>query len=226
MVNALKKNIWPLLAGKYGKSTKRSTRRHRQVDPSKSGLEAEQIWALGALHSLGSKTKLAAGKQRETHFLINEAKEKWIEDYLEWETAVGRKRVDTTETSIKQVQDDMRNAEKAALTTTKPETTFEEMLNAIGDSLSDLATSDYEEDGEDEDAEEEDPVGGKLSNDDEPGWVMRTISSTVQYRMERFRQKQMKICELIQPGWRDAAEYVRERHRMYRMTERKVPAVI
>jgi hypothetical protein len=37
-----------------------------------------------------------------------------------------------------------------------PETTFEEMLKAMGDSLSDLATSDDKQDGEDEEDEEED----------------------------------------------------------------------
>jgi len=36
----------------------------------------------------------------------------------------------------------MRNAEKVGLITTKPETTCEELLNAFGDSLSDLASSD------------------------------------------------------------------------------------
>jgi len=45
----------------------------------------------------------------------------------------------------------MTNAEKAGLITTKPETTFEEMLNDIGDWLSDLASSDDEEDGKDKD---------------------------------------------------------------------------
>jgi len=103
-------------------------------------------------------------------------KEKWIEDDVERETAVARKWVEDAETAIKQVQDDMRNAEKVGLTTTKPETTFEEMLNAIGNSLSDLASSDDEEDGEDEDYVKEDPAGGKLSDDDEPGWVIETIS--------------------------------------------------
>jgi hypothetical protein len=81
-----------------------------------------------------------------------------------------------------------------------PETTFEEMLNAIGDSLSNLASSDDEQVGEDE---EDDEVGtklGKLSDDDEPGWVMGTISKTVQHRMDSFRQKQMRLDELTQPG--------------------------
>jgi len=73
----------------------------------------------------------------------------------------------------------MRIAEKAGLTTTKPETTFEEMLNAMGDSLSDLASSHDEEDGEDKDDEEEDSAEGKLSEDDEAGRVMGTISKMV-----------------------------------------------
>jgi len=50
--------------------------------------------------------------------------------------------VEDAETAITQVQDDMRNGEKTGLTTTKPETTFEQMLNAIGDSPSDLTSSD------------------------------------------------------------------------------------
>jgi len=112
---------------------------------------------------------------------------------------------------MKSVQDDMRNGEKAGLTTTKPETTFEKMLNAIGDCLSNLASSDNEEDGEDKDDEEADPAGGKLSEDDEPSWVMGTISKTVQYRMERFRQKLMKFDQFTQPSWGDPADYVRER---------------
>jgi hypothetical protein len=54
---------------------------------------------------------------------------------------------------------------------------FEEMLGAIGDSLSDLEISDDGEDGEDE--EDEDTEQGKVSEDDKPGWVMGTITITV-----------------------------------------------
>jgi len=43
------------------------------------------------------------------------------------------------------------------------------MLNAIGDSLSDLASSDDEEDGEDDNDAEEDTGHGKRSKDDETG---------------------------------------------------------
>ena len=68
----------------------------------------------------------------------------------------------------------MTQAEIAGLTSREPEKTFEEMLIAIGDSLSDLASSDNWKDGEDEDDEETEQ--GTLSEDDEPGWVIGTIT--------------------------------------------------
>jgi hypothetical protein len=98
------------------------------------------------------------------------------------------------------------------------------MLVAIGDSLSDLASTDNGEDGEDEDDEETEQ--GNLSEDDEPGWVMGTITKTVQPRNERFRQKQMKLDELTQPRWEDAADYFRERDKKYSITELRVLAVV
>jgi len=55
------------------------------------GLEAERLRALGAWRGLRSKEKLAVEKRRETHFSSNEEKEKWIEDYVERETAGARK---------------------------------------------------------------------------------------------------------------------------------------
>ena len=79
----------------------------------------------------------------------------------------------------------MTHAEIAGLTSREPEKMFEEMLVTIGDSLSDLASSDHGEDGEDEDDQETEQ--GKLSDDDEPSWVMGTITKTVQQRMESFR---------------------------------------
>jgi hypothetical protein len=146
-------------------------------------------------------------------------------DYLERETAVVRKQVQDAETAMMQELKDMTTGKSAGATTTKPGTTFEEMLNAIGDSLSDLATSDDEQDGEEEEDEDEDPELGKLS-DDEPGWVMGTISKKVQHHMESFRQKQMRLDELTQPGWGDAAKYFRERDMKYGTVELKVPGVV
>jgi len=51
------------------------------------------------------------------------------------------------------------------------------------------------------------PGLGKLSGDDEPGWVMRKISKTLPHRMKRFQQKQLKLDELMGPGWGDVADY-------------------
>jgi len=158
------------------------------------------------------------------HFISNKEKAKWIEDYVEREPSVAGKQVEDAETAIQQQQDDMRNAEKARLTTTKPETTFVEMSNAIGDSLSDLAYSDNREDGQDEDDDEEDPAGGKHSEDDKPGLVMGTISKTVPHRMEQFQQKQMMLDDLTQPCQGEAADYFREKDKKYGTTELKVPA--
>ena len=100
MVNAPKKNFSPLPAGRNGKSTKRSTQRRHQAKQDKIGFEVERVRAFGALRSLRSKKKLAAEKQRETHFLSNEEKEKWIEDFVERETAGARKRVEDAEGAV------------------------------------------------------------------------------------------------------------------------------
>jgi len=109
-------------------------------------LEAERVRALGALRGLRSKKKLVAEKERETHISSNGEKEQCIEDNVERETAVARMQVEDAETAIKQKHEDMSNVEKVGLTTREPEKTFEEMLNAIGNSLSDLASSNDEED--------------------------------------------------------------------------------
>jgi len=95
---------------------------------------------------------------------------------VERETAVARKRVQYTETAIMQ---HMTTAETRGATPGKPETMFEEMLNAIGDSLSDLASSITEQDVEDEEDDEEFTDPGKLSDDVEPGGVMGTITKMV-----------------------------------------------
>jgi DNA-binding ferritin-like protein len=107
MVNALNKNFSPLPAGKYGKSSKRSTRRRHQANEDKSDLEAERIRALGALHNLRSKKTLAAERRQETNFLNYKEKEKWIEDYVERETTVARKQVEDAGTAGKQEPEDI-----------------------------------------------------------------------------------------------------------------------
>jgi hypothetical protein len=100
MVNAPKKNLSPHMAGNYGKSTKHSTCRRHQLNGSKRGLEAERVRTLGALRSLRSNQKLAGEKRRETHYLSNKEKEKWIEDYVQKETVVARKLVQDAQAAI------------------------------------------------------------------------------------------------------------------------------
>ena len=80
-------------------------------------------------------------------------------------------------------------------------------------------------DGQEEDEDEEDPQLGMLSEDDEPNWLMGTISKTVQHRIEQFQLYQLKLAQLTQPGWEDASNYCCERENIYGMTEWKVPAL-
>jgi hypothetical protein len=51
---------------------------------------------------------------------------------------------------------------------------------------------------------------------------MGTISTTVQHRKERIRQKQVRLDELTQRGSGDPADYFHDRDIMYRLTELKV----
>jgi hypothetical protein len=113
----------------------------------------------------------------------------------------------------------MADAEITGLRSSEPEKTFEEIMAAIRDTLSVLASSDNGEDREDEDEQTEQ---GKLSEDDEPGWEMGTISKTVQQHMESFRQKKMKLDELTQPEWEDAADYFCEQDKKYGTADLRV----
>jgi len=170
------------------------------------------------------KWKSAAEQSQETHFLSKEEKEKWIKDYVERVTAGARKRVEDAEAAVQQGQDDMPHAEIAGWTSRESEKMFDEMLVAIRDSLSDLASSDDGEDGEDEVDDETEQ--GKLVHDDEPGSVMGTIAKPEQQRTERFRQMQMKLDKETQQGSEDAAEYFSARDTKSGTFELTVPAVI
>jgi len=99
-----------------------------------------------------------------------------------------------------QEQGDMRNGGKAQLTTGKPILTYETKLNAIGDSLGDLASSEDEKVGVDKDDDEYDTELSKLSEDDEPGWVMGIVSEMIQHGLESFWEKQMMLDDLTRLG--------------------------
>jgi len=224
MINDLEKNLPPLLAGKHGKSTMRSTRRRHQANECKSGFETERVWAFGAVHSMRFKTKLAAKTRPEMQVSSIEEKEKRIKDWVQRETAGARQRVKDPDAAIKQEQEYTRTAENNGLTTSKHGMRFQEMMVAIRNSLSDLTNSDDGDDGDDED--DEDTEQGKLSEDDESGWVMGTISKMLVQRIERCRQKQMKLDQLTWPWWREAADSIHERDERSGISELRVPAVV
>ena len=112
---------------------------------------------------------------------------------------MARKRVQDAERAMMQEQKHMMNVGKARASTTRPGLTFKVMLNDIEDSLRDLACSDDEEHGEDEDDGEEDKELAKLSEDDEPGWVMGTLSKNCLAPHSELRQKPMKLDTVIHP---------------------------
>jgi len=184
------------------------------------------VRALRPLRSVRSKQKLVVEKRHKVPFLSKQGKDQCIENHLDWETAVVRQKVEDAETAIKQELEDMRNAEEAGVTTRKHQTTYEETLNAIGDYLSDLASSDNGNEWEFEDEYEEDPELGKQSDNDEPGWVMGTLSKTVQYCVESFLQNEMKLDNWTPLGWGDVINFFRERHMKYETTKLTVPAVV
>jgi len=124
MVNALKKIFSILPAGKYAKSTHRSTDRRHQENQGTRGLQAQMVRALGALLSLWSKKNLLAEKTRETRFGTIEMSEKWTKDDLERETTVARERVQDAEAAIGQELKDMITADSSGSTTEMPERTF------------------------------------------------------------------------------------------------------
>jgi hypothetical protein len=97
------------------------------------------------------------------------------------------------------------------------EKTFEQMLNTIGNAMCDHAISNDEQHGDDEKGDDKVIELSKMREDDEPGWVMGTISKTGKQRMEHFRQIQIMLDELTQPGCGDTADNFCERHTTYRM---------
>jgi len=64
-----------------------------------------------------------------------------------------------------------------------------------------------------------------LSEDNQSGLVMDTITNTIPHHMECFQHKQMWIGELRQPRGRNSANYLHEGDMIYRTTGLKVPVV-
>lgn len=100
------------------------------------------------------------------------------------------------------------------------------MIVVIIDILRNLACSNNDQDEEDgEDEDDEDAELGKLSDDDEPGWMMSIIFQTVYQCMERVWPKLMKFDKMTPPGRADIADRFPERERKLGTNEPMVMAV-
>jgi len=95
---------------------------------------------------------------------------------------------------------------------------------AIQDSQRDIASSNDVENGDHE--HDEETQLGQLSEDDEPYYMMGTITKTVQQRMERFWEKQINLDKFTRHGCEDAHNYFRERDKKYSTSELRVTAVV
>jgi hypothetical protein len=62
-----------------------------------------------------------------------------------------------------------------------------------------------------DDEDNEETAQGKLGEDNEPGWMTGTITKTVPQGKEWFRLYPVKLDELTQHGWQDAADCFCER---------------
>jgi hypothetical protein len=156
-----------------------------------------------------AQNEASGGEERETHRLSNSQNKSFFTDSVEQPTAGAKKQLEHTNTVIMEEQEDLSDAQNKQSITRKLQIRFEKMLNAIGDSLSNLPNPDVEEDRYDKE-DEVDTELGKLSDDDELGWVICTISKTVQHRMGSIWQKQIILDKLTQRGWGDVADYFYE----------------
>lgn len=149
-----------------------------------------------------------------------------IEDYVDREPTVARKRGEDAEKAIILQQKDFKKAENAKITTRKPENSPEVKSPAWGDNLSNLAHSGNDEDCEADEENEVDRGHGKLSKDDGLSSVMGIISKTVQQHMKIFQCKNIRIDELTQLEWEDVAHSIHDRNGKYGKTKLKILTVV
>ena len=219
MVNTPKKNFSPLPAGKFGKSDNPATLKRHRTNAGKGGIESERIRALQALRTLRSKKKAKAAASKDTVSMTQQEREKWIEDYVERETAVARRRVEEADAAWELEKERLAaEALDGASTASKSKTTFAEMLKGIDDSIDDIATSDEDDEDDEDEDEEEDDIEGEIKADgtmdisDGPAGV---VEERAQKRIDTFREMCKQIDEVTRPGWEAAENYFRERDKKY-----------
>jgi len=99
------------------------------------------------------------------------------------------------------------------------------MLNAIVHSLSAPVSSHDEENRQDENDNEADSELGNLCKDNEPDWVIGTITNMVQQCMKCVQNIQIRLDELMQPRWEDKHDYFHKGGNVYGTAELRVLAV-
>jgi hypothetical protein len=97
--------------------------------------------------------------------------------------------------AIRHERADMVTSENMGLMSREQEKMFSKMMLAIQESLSDIPRSDNTGMGK---RNNDETARGKVSEDDQPDWVLGTRLKNFQPLMERFRQKQIKLEELTQ----------------------------
>jgi hypothetical protein len=182
MAPASTKNYSALPAGKFCKSDKRSTVRGHKANQGKSGVEAERERALGAFHSLRFKNHHSAGLRSDIQFFDKEEKNKGIQEFVEKEMAAARQRVAKAEVAVERERERAEDMEMKRLAAGPTKMCFREMMEAMGENVEDVMTSDEDGDDEEED-DEDDKDDAKLSDDDdnehERNWVVGTINQSV-----------------------------------------------
>lgn len=131
-----------------------------------------------------------------------------------------------TQTATQFEQDAGRYAEIKVFKTQWLEESFKERPNTLGDNLNSFPTFGNDKDVEDEDSDDEESNLGKLSEDNEPSWVVGTTCKTVRHCIESFWQTQMRLHKLTHSEQGDTVDNFNVRSIMYGTTELRALVII
>jgi hypothetical protein len=206
-----KKNLKPLPAGKQGKSRKAATLRRHRANEGKSAHEAERVRAMSALRTLKSKKKKAA-EAMKLKGMSEDARRKWIDDYVERETEVARRRVEAADAAVKEDMERQYATSAQMPPAANPKKTFEELLALVGDDIDNVVPSDDDDDEEEDEEldsdEDEDIHDGSL---DEDGFVPGQINKTTMAEITAARARTSRMFELTKEGYAEAEAFWRKR---------------
>jgi hypothetical protein len=165
-----------------------------------------------------------AGLRSGIQFFDKEEKKQWIQEFVVKEMAAARKRVAEAEEAVERERERAEDMKLRRLAAGPTKMTFHGMMEAIGNNVEDVMTSDEDDDDEEDDEDDTDDtkVGDDAENEYECDSVVGTINQSVQQCLVSFRAKRMKLEELTASGWEDAEDYFREHDKKCRTAELKV----